>query len=200
MMTLMDLHLHTRFSGDAIISPKLVVEQLYAHPFIKAVAITDHNTLQGYREVRKLASSYTDLTIIPGVEVSTQHGHIIVLGAKEKPSYTSTVEEVIDFAKATSGVLVIPHPYRISGIGDLAEEIAADAIETINPTATQKENKMAQELAKTKNLPGVAGSDAHAPVQMWTAYTEIDADPQIDEILKAIKKGRVKPISANAMI
>ncbi len=121
-MTRIDPHLHTRFSGDAIISPKLIVEQLYAHPFIKAVAITDHNTMQGYIEVRKLASSYQDITIIPGVEVSTHHGDIIILGVEEKPSYASTVWEVVDFAKARAGVIVIPHPYRINGIGDLAEK------------------------------------------------------------------------------
>ena len=194
-----DLHLHTRFSGDAVISPKLIVEQLHAHPFIKAVAITDHNTLQGYMEVRKLASSYQDITIIPGIEVSTHQGDIIILGVEEKPSYASTVWEVVDFAKARAGAIVIPHPYRINGIGDLAEKIPADAIEVINPTATLRENKMAQELAKTKNLPGIAGSDAHAPLHMWTAYTEVNADSDIDEILKAIKKGQVKPILANAM-
>ena len=200
MKTRIDPHLHTRFSGDAIISPKLIVEQLHAHPFIKAVAITDHNTMQGYTEVCKLASSYQDLTIIPGVEVSTHHGDIIMLGVEEKPSYASAVWEVVDFAKARGGVIVIPHPYRINGIGDLAETVPADAIEVINPTATLRENKMAQELAKTKNLPGIAGSDAHAPLHMWTAYTEVNADPDIDEILRAIKKGRVKPVLVDAMI
>lgn len=200
MTTRLDTHLHTRFSGDATISPKLIVEQLYAHPFIKAVAITDHNTLQGYVEVRKLASPYQELTIIPGVEVSTRHGDIIILGVEEKPSYASAVWEVVDFAKARDGVIVIPHPYRIGGIGDLAEQIPADAVEVINPTATLRENKMAQELAKMKNLPGIAGSDAHAPEYMWTAYTEVNADPDIDEILSAIKKGWVKPILVNAMI
>lgn len=200
MMTRIDPHLHTRFSGDAIISPKLIVEQLYAHPFIKAVAITDHNTMQGYIEVRKLASSYQDITVIPGVEVSTHHGDIIILGVEEKPSHASTVWEVVDFAKARAGVIIIPHPYRINGIGDLAEKMPADAIEVINPTATLRENKMAQELAKMKHLPGIAGSDAHAPTHMFTAYTEVNADPDIDEILRAIKKGQVKPVLADAMV
>jgi len=195
-----DLHLHTRFSGDAIISPKLIVEQLHAHPFIKAVAITDHNTMQGFREAHRLISSYQDITIIPGIEVSTHHGDVIVLGVEEKPSYASTVWEVVDFAKARAGVVVIPHPYRINGIGDLAEKIPADAIEVMNPTATLRENKMAQELAKVKNLPGIAGSDAHTPSHMWTAYTEVNADLDIDEILKAIRKGWVKPVLADAMI
>jgi len=200
MTTRIDPHVHTRFSGDAIISPKLLVEQLYVHPFIKAVAITDHNTMQGYTEVRKLASSYQDLTIIPGVEASTNKGDIIILGVEEKPPYASTVWEVIDFAKARGGVIVIPHPYRIGGIGDLAETITADAIEVINPTATRRENKKAQELARTKNLPGIAGSDAHTPAHLWAAYTEVNADSDIDEILKAIKKGWVKPVLAYAMI
>lgn len=200
MIVRIDPHLHTRFSGDATISPKFLVEQLYAHPFIKAVAITDHNTLQGYMEVCKLASSYQDLTIIPGIEVSTRQGDIIILGIEEKPRYASTVWEAVDFAKVRGGVIVIPHPYRIGGIGDLAREISADAIEVINPTATQKENKMAQELTKMKNLRGVAGSDAHTPRRMWTAYTEVKTDPDIANVLKAIKKGWVKPILANAMI
>ncbi len=200
MTTRIDPHIHTRFSGDAVISPKLIVEQLHAHPFIKAVAITDHNTMQGYREARKLASSYQDIVIIPGVEVSTNHGDIIILGVEENPPYASTVWEAVDFAKARGGVIVIPHPYRINGIGDLAEKIPADAIEVINPTATQSENKMAQELAKMKNLPGIAGSDAHAPSHMWTAYTEVNAGLDSDEILKAIKKGSVKPVLADAMI
>jgi hypothetical protein len=200
MMTRIDPHIHTRFSGDATITPKFVVERLYAHPFIETVAITDHNTMQGYTEVRKLASSYQDLTIIPGVEVSTHQGDIIILGVEEKPSYASTVWEVADFAKARAGIIVIPHPYRVNGIGDLAEKIPADAIEVINPTATHRENKMAQESAKMKNLPGIAGSDAHTPLHLWTACTEVNADPDIDEILKAIKKGWVKPLWVNAMV
>ncbi|MGD8505084.1 MAG: PHP domain-containing protein [Candidatus Bathyarchaeota archaeon] len=200
MKTQIDLHLHTKFSGDSIISPKFIVEQLHAHPFIKAVAITDHNTLQGYREVRRLASSYRDLTIIPGIEVSTRQGDIVVLGVEEEPSYASTAWEAVEFAKARAGVIVIPHPFRINGIGSLAEKINADAIEVINPTATQRENKMAQELARMRKLPEIAGSDAHAPALMWTAYAEVNAGPNVDEILKAIKIGQVKPLSANAMI
>ena len=60
-----DLHLHTVFSGDSTISPKLIVDQLHAHPLIKGVAITDHNTLEGYFQVHRLASVYEDLMILP---------------------------------------------------------------------------------------------------------------------------------------
>ncbi len=151
-------------------------------------------------EAHRLASSYGDLKIIPGIEVSTNHGDIIILGVEEKPPHASTVWEAVDFAKGREGVIILPHPYRIGGVGDLAETLSADAIEVVNPTATRRENKMAQELARTRKLPGIAGSDAHTPAHMWTAYTEVNANSNISEILKAIRNGRVKPISRDAII
>ncbi|KPV63362.1 MAG: PHP domain protein [Candidatus Bathyarchaeota archaeon BA1] len=111
-MTRIDLHMHTRFSGDATISPRLIVDQLYAHPFIKGVAITDHDTPQGYGHVCRLAMAYGDILVIPGIEVSTQQGHVTVLGIEEEPAHSSTVEDVTDFARERAGIIVIPHPYR----------------------------------------------------------------------------------------
>jgi len=191
-MIRIDLHMHTWFSGDASISPKLIVNQLYAHPFIKGVAITDHDTLQGYIQARKLAMAYEDLVIIPGIEVSTEEGHISILGIEEKPVHLLSLEGVIDFTRERNGIIVIPHPYRELGLGDTAKNIQADAVEVLNSLSTYSENKMAQELAKAKNLPGVAGSDAHVPKHMWAAYTEVKAEPNVDDILKAIRKGLLK--------
>jgi len=195
-MICVDLHVHTSFSGDATINPKLLVDTLYAHPTIKGVAITDHDTLEGYFQVRKLATVYQDLLVIPGVEATTREGHFILLGIEEKPPYMSTIESVVDFARARGALMVIPHPYRVGGIGDAAEKTPADAVEIINPWAAPKENKLAEELAKARNLPGVAGSDAHKPEEMWTAYTEVGAEPDVGSVLNAVKNGRVKVVSA----
>jgi len=195
-MIRVDLHVHTSFSGDATINPKLLVDTLYAHPTIKGVAVTDHDTLEGYFQVRKLATVYQDLLVIPGVEATTTEGHFILLGIEEKPPYMSTLESVVDFAIERAALIVIPHPYRADrGIGDAAERIQADAVEVINPSASLRENRLAEKLAKARSLPGIAGSDAHNPSQMWTAYTEVDAEPDIGSVLNAIKKGRVKAVS-----
>ena len=198
-MIRIDLHLHTRFSGDSVISPKQVVDALHAHPTVKGVAITDHDTLEGYFQVRKLATTYEDLVIIPGVEVSTKQGDIILLGTEEKPAYMSQLESVTDYAKERTALIVIPHPYRVQGIGGAAEATLADAVEVINPSATSQENKLAEKLAKARNMPGVAGSDGHRPDQMWAAYTEIYAEPNVDSVLKAIKNGRVKAIQTKRL-
>lgn len=193
-MLRVDFHVHTTFSGDSSIHPRLLVDQLHNHPLIKAVAITDHNTLKGYVRVQELARSYEDLIIIPGVEISTEDGDLIVLGVNESPKTPISLDSAVDFAKDNGGVIVIPHPYRSMGIGDLGLRIEAHAVEVINPTSTKEENKLASNLSKLKNLPGVAGSDAHSPVELWNVFTEVDAQPSVEALLEAIRKGMVKPI------
>jgi len=49
-------------------------------------------------------------------------------------------------------------------------------------------------------LPGIAGSDAHHADELWTVYTEIQAISNIEEILKAIKKGLVRVASTERSI
>lgn len=195
-MISVDLHVHTNASVDSSINPKLLVDSLYSHPIIKGVAVTDHNTVEGCKQVRKLAAAYNDLLIIPGVEVTTREGDLILLGIEEKPAAMLPLESVVDFAKERAALIVIPHPYRVSGIGDAAEKIAADAVETMNPWASPEQNKLAEQLAKARGLPGVAGSDAHEPASLWTAFTEVDAEPNVADVLKAIRNGYVRAVSA----
>jgi hypothetical protein len=197
-MISVDLHVHTFYSGDAHIPPKLIVEELHAHPLLKAAAITDHDTIRGYFEVCRLASTYKDIMVIPGVELSTFEGHLTVLGVTEIPSQPLSLEEAIDFTRANDAVIVVAHPYRVMGIGDLARNIDADAVETYNGRSASRENKLAEELARVLNLPGVGGSDAHRKEQLWMAYTEIDASMNVDDVLNAIKHGKVRAVMSKS--
>ena len=186
-----DFHIHTTFSADSTISPKTLVEQLVLHPSIKVAAVTDHDSVDGIRFVCELASAYPDILIIPGVEISTPRGDIVVLGTQELPPKPWSVENVIDFAKDNSYVSVAAHPYRDFGIGDYAQKCRIDAIEVLNGNSLYSANKQAYELAKSLGLPGVAGSDAHKPSELYAVYTEVKASLDIDDILAAIKKGLV---------
>jgi predicted metal-dependent phosphoesterase TrpH len=187
-----DLHLHTTYSSDSAIQPKTLVEELVAHDFIKVAAVTDHDTTRGCSVTRQLASAYPDILIIPGMEISTAQGDILVLGAEEMPPQPWTVEGVIDFARDRECVSVVAHPYREYGMGDLAKNYRFDAIEVFNGCSTPSANQLAQDLARLMSLPGVAGSDAHQPAELCTAYTEIQASLNVDEILTALKKGLVR--------
>ena len=80
-----DLHIHTTYSDDSTVTPKTLVEKLVAHNSIKVAAVTDHDTVNGLSETRKLAAAYPDILIIPGVEISTAEGDLLVLEVSRKP-------------------------------------------------------------------------------------------------------------------
>ena len=73
-----DLHVHSTYSSDSIITPKELV--FYARKRgLNAVAVTDHNQVEGARKI----AGETDFLIIPGTEVSSRDGHIIGLNVNE---------------------------------------------------------------------------------------------------------------------
>ena len=172
------------------------MEKLVAHKFIKVAAVTDHDSLEGLSVIQQLAAAYPDILIIPGVEISTAEGDLLVLGTEEAPPKPWTVEGVVDFARDNACVSVIAHPYREYGMGDLAMNYHVDAIEVLNGESSPNANKLAHDLAKSMGLPGVAGSDAHQPSELCSVYTEVQAGLDVDEILKAMKKGLVAAHSA----
>jgi predicted metal-dependent phosphoesterase TrpH len=187
-----DLHFHTCYSPDATNPPKQIIERLNTHPTIKAIAITDHNTLEGYRKTAELAKGYTDILIIPGVEISAEEGEIILLGIEKLPPEPWTARNVIAYAKDNRALAIASHPYRGLGLNDKALTLDLDAIETLNGITPIPQNKKAQQLATQLRLPSTAGSDAHYPTDPWNVYTEIQALMDVAKILAAIKKGQTK--------
>ncbi len=75
-----DLHLHTTASDGRLRPAEMV--RLVANMGLKVIAITDHDSVEGIPEALKAAHEFPSLTVIPGVEMSTDvpHGEIHVLG------------------------------------------------------------------------------------------------------------------------
>ena len=104
-----DLHVHTTYSKDSIITPKELV--YYAkQKGLNAVAVTDHNYLEGAYEIAKK----TDFLIIPGVEVSSSDGHIVALNVKELiPRGFSAVETVELIHRAGGVAWLVTHMFTL---------------------------------------------------------------------------------------
>lgn len=64
-----DLHLHTTAS-DGKLTPSQLVELAIQRGF-GIMAVTDHDSTEGVEEARGTAKGYPQLTVIPGVEMST---------------------------------------------------------------------------------------------------------------------------------
>ncbi len=91
-----DLHTHTTAS-DGLLSPTELV-QLAAAKDLKAVGITDHDTVGGLAEAIKAGHSY-NISIVPGVELSTECDglEIHILGyyiAWQEPRFLAFLENM----------------------------------------------------------------------------------------------------------
>lgn len=187
----LDLHVHTCYSNDATTTLREVV--LYAKKRgLDGVAITDHNAVEG---ALKLAQK-SNLLVVPGVEVTTQRGHVLALNVTTSiPQRLSTFETIQRIHEA-GGIAVAAHPTAVYK-GGLRRQIVSsfDAVEVINSTAFPffLSTYLGRKLAVRLNLPQTAGSDAHQASGIGFAYTLIEADPNADEIIQAIKRGAAVP-------
>ncbi|HIK31272.1 MAG TPA: PHP domain-containing protein [Oscillatoriales cyanobacterium M4454_W2019_049] len=67
---MLELHCHTTYSDGTLTPTQLVKAAVRAG--VKALAITDHDTVGGWEEAIAAARPY-DLEIVPGIELSTVH-------------------------------------------------------------------------------------------------------------------------------
>jgi len=191
-----DLHLHTHYSEDATTTLKEVVSHAKKRG-LDGVAVTDHDTTRGARKLVKQRPK--NFIIIPSVEVSSLHGHVLALNITEpitpKLSLTETVEEI----RQKGGTAVIAHPAVVlkTGLGHkISSASNIDAIEVINAAAFPffLSNYLSRRLAQRLGLPETAGSDAHHPQEIGKAYTMVNADSNLDDIIEAIRKGQTTPL------
>ena len=64
-----DLHTHSTFS-DGVLTPSELVDLAYRRG-VRTLALTDHDVTDGLPEAFRAAERYGDLTLIPGIEMST---------------------------------------------------------------------------------------------------------------------------------
>lgn len=81
MASQIDLHCHTTAS-DGALAPEALIDRAIGRD-IQTLAITDHDTMAGYRQVKDYAQEQ-GLTLIPGIELSSQWRgigiHVVGLG------------------------------------------------------------------------------------------------------------------------
>jgi predicted metal-dependent phosphoesterase TrpH len=187
-----DLHVHTTYSKDSLITPKDLVYYAKKHG-LNAVAVTDHNELEGAYKIAK----ETDFLIIPGMEVSSADGHIVALNVRELIPRGLTAPETVERIHKAGGVAIACHPY-VYFKGALKGNVCStfDAVEVINSRAFpfKRSVRKAEETAKRLGLVRVAGTDSHYGPMIGYAYTEIEAsDATVEAVCNAIVEGKCQP-------
>ncbi|MEM3711925.1 MAG: PHP domain-containing protein [Thermoproteota archaeon] len=183
-----DLHVHTFFSKDSLIDPRLL-PKIAESRGLKGVAITDHDVFGAHRKVET-----SSILIIPGMEIRTNTGDLLALFIQE-PVNAKDPFEVHDMVKSQDGVLIAAHPFgfpRLHGSTSKKVYELLEGIEVVNArNFLKKQNEKALKLARSLGKAEVGGSDAHTMGEIGRAYTLADA-LSLEELRSAIKKRRTQ--------
>lgn len=182
-----DLHIHSNRSHDSSLSIDDILRQAVKKG-LDGIAICDHNTVEGsLLGIKRARELNLPLIVLPGIEVSTRDGHLLILGIRENIPPNLTPQETIRIAKQKGSVVIAAHPFKLRGVGMRPD---VDAVETFNSRCIFGENTRAKEMAQALGKPEVGGSDSHMLSTIGLGFTDIDAEPSEESILSAIRKGR----------
>jgi hypothetical protein len=199
-----DLHTHTHHS-DARGSLHDLLEMARRRG-LDYLAVTDHNTVSHHAPL--LSMDTGGLTVIPGQELTTYHGHSNVLGLDGWVDFRIWEDErmrgAIRDARERGALRVINHPKPTGCDWEYGEWSDFDLFEVWNgPWPTRNWVSLQRwhdRLAAGQRIPAVGGSDRHQPplpdndppyLQVGSPTTWINsADKSPASLLAALKAGR----------
>lgn len=193
-----DLHVHSRLSGDNEADPEECVARAVERG-LQGIVFTEHYLFGASAPIERLRERYgSTILIMRGVEFSAAEGHCLVFGAdtdRLAQPYTP-LEELVGIVNRAGGAVVPSHPYRAgSGIGDrvlTVEGIAA--VEGHNGCNHVAFNQRAIEAARYRRLPIIGGSDAHLAGEVGSCFTVFPERVTAERFVAMLKAGAYEAV------
>lgn len=191
-----DMHSHTMFSGDSTTTLDEIVDAV-TEAGIDVLCITDHNAIEGASRLTRALEG--TCRIIVGEEVRTHTGEIIGLFLREKISFGANAADTARQIRDQGGIVYVPHPFdpmrrnlAERSLIELTEAGLVDAIEVHNSkTSLQSLNRKAREFAESHDVAMGAGSDAHVPLALGSAFVEMPEFDGPQDFLAKLREGVV---------
>lgn len=209
---LIDLHLHTYpKSDDSFMGVDELIEGAKSKG-LDGICLTEHDSFWPREEIDSLSSKH-DFLILPGCEINTDAGHMLVFGL-DQYVFGLHKPEFLQAALAQRGALAIAaHPYRRRYLeepgskpearAEMLERAGNDsmfkfchAIEAINGRGTPNENSFSQDLGARLGIKTTGGSDAHKLEQLGTAATRFERPISgLSDLISELREGRFEAVN-----
>ena len=198
-----DLQLHSDL-GDGLSSIGEILDSA-ERAGLDVIALTDHDDIRGSFALRDLAARRSSpVEVVPGVEVTTRSGHLLVLWIEDEVPMFCPLADALARVHRAGGVAIVPHPlsYLTFSIGEGAlRQLAAygeaarmvDAIEVRNPSyaGRVRASRAAWLNAHVLRIAETGSSDAHHAALVGTCWTEFPG-ATADELRTALRTKETK--------
>ncbi len=208
---LIDLHAHTTPRSNC---SRATLEELVdsaRRRGLDALCITEHDVRWPEDELED-ASRLLKFPLIPGVELSTDVGHVLVFGPLERPLWLGyRFEQLVEEVSRTGTAIVLPHPVRnvagarakAAGHVEPSAEVVAGwehwslvhAIEAVSTQTVNSEHELTAAALALSPMPSVGASDAHGPGLAGAYATEFSGSVvDVPSLAAEIRAGHVSPV------
>jgi predicted metal-dependent phosphoesterase TrpH len=183
------------------------MEHVRKYTDLDVIAITDHDTIDGAEEARRMADDYP-FEVVVGEEVTSIDGHVVGLFLEDRIPPGMSVEDTVRAIHFQGGLAFAPHPFFkngffsnkgncMVGLGERLIDACMDGIEVINSTpALRWANERAQHFADEVGcLAQLACSDAHIRQAIGKSFTLFPGG-DARHLRHAIARGSTHPAAA----
>ena len=217
------MHVHTRHSRVNGNIPFLRSRDCYSDPLdvyrvakargMDVVTITDHDSIDGWRELLSRRADHAD--ILPGEEVScwypdtTLEVHLGVYGLteahhRELQPLRRNVFDLVEFLRSSGIFFAFNHPFHFFRHQVPLEDysrlfLLAPAVEVRNGTMLPSHNALVADIwqrVRGVDAPVVAGSDAHTTRRIARTWTEAPGATAA-EFLESLRAGAGRAAGAH---
>lgn len=110
-----DLHTHAIGDGQfGAATPDLVAAHVDAavETGLRCIGVTDHDDLRpGFLAEEYAAKHSLPLLVLPGMEITTDEGHLVALGLREPLPQWKSMTETVERVHEQQAISILPHPF-----------------------------------------------------------------------------------------
>jgi len=184
-----DLHLHSEFSWDSKVKIEDYIKKAEDLDY-GAISITDHNSVESHQVIDRLQKS-TNILLVPGQEVSTMDGHLLVYGWLDLLPRDLSMKETTDIVKKQHGWSIAAHPFDIFRKGSLNKIYSTqiDGLEILNAsTWIGFFNFLAKQSSKRHpDLLTLGNSDSHRIEEFGSVWMNVTQFTTVEQLFNGMK-------------